>query len=438
MDRLLLRGGRLVDPASGADATCDVLAGDGRVLEVGERLSDAAAEVLDVEGAVVAPGLVDMHVHLREPGREDEETIETGSAAAALGGFTAVLAMPNTDPVCDNAAVAEKVAARGRWIGLCEIHPAGAITKGLEGKQISPVGEMVASAARVRLFTDDGRGVQDARLLRRAMEYMRGFGAVCAEHCDDASLSEGGQMHEGEFSSLLGLKGIPAEAEEIALARDLALARLTGVRFHALHVSTAGSVALIRRAKAQGLAVTAEATPHHCVLTDAELVSYDTNLKVNPPLRTAADVEAVRAGLADGTIDAIATDHAPHAAEEKEAEFEAAPPGMLGLETALAVVLTELVGGGVLGLPEAVRRMSANPARILGLDGQGGPVVAGAPANLVVFDPEARWKPDPSAFASLSRNTPWAGRELRGRVVHTLYGGRLVVRDGRLAAGARV
>jgi dihydroorotase len=267
------------------------------------------------------------------------------------------------------------------------------------------------------------------------MEYIKGFDVICAEHCEEEALAAGGQMHEGEFSSLLGLKGIPAEAEEIPLARDLALARLTGVRFHVLHVSTAGSVELIRRAKDAGLRVTAEATPHHLSLTDSELTSYDPNFKVNPPLRTNADVEAVVRGLADGTIDAVATDHAPHSAEEKESEFELAPPGFLGLETALGVIVAELVEPGIIGLPAMVERMSLNPARILGLDGFGGPVTAGAPANLTVFDPSAAWGVDPERFASLSRNTPWAGKALKGRVLHTVFQGRLVVRDGALLEG---
>lgn len=430
MDRVLFRGGRLVDPAAGVDATLDVLIGDGRVLDVGERLSGASAEEVDIAGAVIAPGLVDLHVHLREPGREDEETIASGSAAAALGGFTAMCAMPNTEPVCDNATVAEKVAARGRAVGLVEVAPAGAISKEEDGKELADIGEMVRSG--VRLFTDDGRCVQDALLLRRAMEYMKGFDAVCGEHCEDAYLSDGGQMHEGEFSSRLGLRGIPSEAEEVALSRDLALVRLTGVRFHAQHLSTAGSVELVRKAKGEGLRVTAEATPHHAVLTDAELTTYDTNFKVNPPLRSASDVEAVRRGLADGTIDAIATDHAPHSPEEKEAEFELAPPGMLGLETALAVTLTELVGGGVLSLAQAIGRLSTGPARILGLERHGGRVEAGSPANLVVFDPASEWVVDPSRLASRSSNTAWAGRRLVGKVVHTVFEGRLVVRDGAL------
>lgn len=430
MDKFLLRGGRVVDPASGTDSAADVLVGDGRIVEVGKKISASDAEIIDVDGAVVAPGLVDLHVHLREPGREDEETIASGSAAASRGGFTAIVAMPNTDPVCDNAAVADKVAARGRAVGLTEVLPAGAISKGLEGLDMAAIGEMARSSARVRIFTDDGKGVQNALLLRRAMEYIKGFDGICAEHCDEAALSEGGQMNEGEFSSSLGLRGIPAEAEEVALARDLALARLTGVRFHALHVSTAGSVELIRRAKAEGLRVSAEATPHHLSLTDAELVSFDPIFKVNPPLRAASDVEALRAGLADGTIDAIATDHAPHAVEEKESEFEIAPPGTVSLETALSVLLTELVTPGVLTLTELVAKLSTNPAKLLGLEGQGGPVAAGAPANLVVFDPDGIWTVEPATFASLSRNSMWAGRQLKGRVLHTVFGGRLVVRDG--------
>lgn len=435
MDDILLRGGRLVDPAGGVDATCDVLIKGGRIEAVGTGLDPGAAEVIDVDGAVVAPGFVDTHVHLREPGREDEETIASGSAAAVLGGFTAICAMPNSDPVCDNAAVAEKVAATGNFLGLTQVIPAGSLTQGLEGKHLAAIGEMATCNAKVRLFTDDGHGVQDARLLRRAMEYLKGFGAICAEHCDDESLSEGGHMHEGEYSSRLGLRGQPAEAEELALARDIVLARLTGARFHALHVSTAGSVEIIRRAKAEGLPVTAEATPHHLTLTDACLVGYDTNFKVNPPLRSANDVEALRAALADGTIDNIATDHAPHAAHEKEAEFEAAPPGLIGLETALGVILGEVVGSGALMLGDMIRRMSTAPARILGLQGQGGPLVPGARANVVVFDPTARWKVDPTMFASRSRNCPWAGKELVGRVMLTIFQGGIVGRGGHVLTG---
>ena len=431
MDRVLFKGGRLIDPASGTDATADVLVADGVVVDVGPRQSSTGFEVIEIDGAIICPGFVDMHVHLREPGREDEETILSGSAAAARGGFTAICAMPNTDPVCDNAAVAEKVASAAARLGLVQVLPAGAITQGLQGSQIAAIGEMTASAAGVRLFTDDGKGVQDSRLLRRAMEYIKGFDAICAEHCEEVSLSEDGQMHEGYFSDILGLKGIPAEAEEIALSRDLALARLTGVRFHAMHVSTAGSIELIRRAKAQGARLTAEVTPHHLTLTDAELQSFDPIFKVNPPLRSAGDVEACRRGLADGTIDAIATDHAPHAQQEKEAEFELAPPGMIGLETALSVVLTEVVGEGFVSLPEAIKLMSTSPARTLRLQGHG-EVVQGGAANLTVFDPEAEVIVDPAGFASRSRNSPWAGRRLKGKVLYTVFAGSLVVRDGEV------
>lgn len=438
MDRVLFKAARLIDPASRTDETADVLVFDGLVSDVGKKLTSSDAEIIDCDGAVIAPGLVDPHVHLREPGREDEETVASGSAAAAHGGFTAICAMPNTDPVCDNATVAEKISSRGRAAGLVEVLPAGAITKGLLGEELASIGEMTMSSARVRLFTDDGRGVQDSRLLRRAMEYIKGFDAVCAEHCDEETLSHAGQMNEGEFSSMLGLKGIPTEAEEIALARDLALAHLTGVKFHALHVSTAGAVELIRAAKARGLRVTAEVTPHHLVLTDAELVGYDTNYKVNPPLRSAADVEALRVGLADGTIDAIATDHAPHSSEEKETEFELAPPGMLGLETSLSVILTEIVGAGVITLPEMVERMSTDPSRVLGLGGHGGPVTPGGAANLIVFDPQGQWTVDPSRFASLSANSPWIGKKLKGAVLHTVFQGRLTLRDGELMQGALV
>lgn len=437
MSATLFKGGRLIDPASGFDGTCDVLVSGGKVIEVGVGLSPSGADVIDIDGLVVCPGFVDLHVHLREPGREDEETVATGSAGAALGGFTALGAMPNTDPVCDNAAVADKVHAAGVAAGYVKVVPAGALTKNLEGKVLSPVGEMVSSAARVRMFTDDGRGVQDSRMLRRAMEYIKGFDAICAEHCEDAALAEGGQMHEGYYSDLLGLKGIPAAAEDVHLARDLALAKLTGVRFHALHVSTAGSVELVRRAKADGVRVTAEVTPHHLKLTDSELSSFDPHYKVNPPLRSAGDVEAVRIGLADGTLDAYATDHAPHAPEEKESEFELAPPGMLGLETALGVMLTEVVADGVLTLPEALKVMSTNPARILRLDGHGGPIAEGAAANLTVFDPDHEWTVDPTLFASLSRNTPWAGRKLKGKVVHTMFDGILVVCGGKLTREVR-
>jgi dihydroorotase len=423
----------VVDPASDRDEMADVLVENGKIAALGTDLDPRGAEVIDANGSVVAPGLVDLHTHLREPGREDEETVATASAAAAAGGYTAVCAMPNTDPVTDTAAVAEKVWARARQVGLVQVAVAGALSKGLEGRKMSDIGDMRTSPAGVRIFTDDGHGVQDTLFARRVMEYLVAFDAVYAEHCEDAALAADGQMHEGERSVALGLPGIPAEAEELIAGRDIALARLTGCRLHLLHVSTAGTVDLVRSAKAEGLDVTCEATPHHFSLTDAVVEGYDPIFKVNPPLRSTHDVEAVVAGLRDGTIEAIATDHAPHAREEKEMEFAFAPPGMMGLETALGLTLTELVGKGHLSTIEAMRRLSYGPARILGLEDQGGPLAVGRPAHLVVFDPEAEWIVDPGKFASKSRNTPFAGRSLKGRVRHTIFGGLPTVRDGELS-----
>ena len=432
MNRFLLSGARIVDPASGKDEVADLVMEDGVIEAVGAGLAPKDAEVVDCSGAVVSPGFVDMHTHLREPGREDEETIASGSATAAAGGYTAICAMPNTDPVADSAAIVEKVWAAGRAAGLVDVVPAGALSKGLGGKEMADIGEMARSSARVRLFTDDGHGVQDALFARRAMEYLLAFDGIYAEHCEDAALAAGGQMHEGERSASLGLRGIPAEAEELMAARDIALARLTGCRLHLLHVSTAGTVELVRRAKADGLPVTAEATPHHFSLTDGALESYDPMAKVNPPLRTEVDRDAIVRGLADGTIDAIATDHAPHADHEKDQEISYAPPGMIGLETALALTITNLVEPGHLTLDHAITRLSVAPARILGLAGHGGPLAPGAPANLVVFDPTAEWIVDAARFHSKSRNTPFEGTTVRGRVIHTFFAGHPTVHDGEV------
>jgi dihydroorotase len=431
MKRTLLRGGRLVDPASGHDGVADVLLDGALVAEVGPGLEAAGAREVDCGGLVICPGLVDLHVHLREPGREDAETIETGSRAAALGGYTAVCPMPNTDPVADNAGVVEMVAARGREVGLVDVFPVGAVTVGRRGGELAELGAMARSAAAVDCFSDDGNPIREARLLRLALEYARAFDAVVADHAEDASLTDGAQMHEGEVSAMLGLAGWPAAAEEMVVARDLLLAELTGGRLHLCHLSTGGAVELVRAAKARGVRVTAEAAPHHFTLTDDAVRSYDPVFKVNPPLREKADLEAVRQGLADGTIDAIATDHAPHAREDKEVEWPAAPPGMLGLETALGLALTELVGPGYLELPAAVERLTAGPARCRRLPGHGGPVTPGAPANLTVLDPAARWTVDRAKLASRARNTPFHGRELTGRVVHTLLRGAFTVRDGK-------
>jgi dihydroorotase len=420
---VLIRGGTVVDATGSRRA--DVAVRDGVVAAVGEGLeAPSGAFVLDAGGCVVAPGLVDLHAHLRQPGREEAETVDTGARAAALGGFTAVVAMPNTDPPIDSAAVVREVLDLGA-AAPCDVRVAGAITKGRQGRELAPMGEMAALG--VRLFTDDGVGVQYARLMRRALEYASALGVVLAQHCEDDDLAAGGHMHEGEWSSRLGIPGIPAEAESMMVARDVALARLTGAPVHFLHLSTAAAVSMVRAAKAAGTEVTAEAAPHHFTLTDEVVASYDPVFKVNPPLRPPADVEAVKAGLADGTIDAIATDHAPHAQEDKEQPFDQAPPGMLGLETALALALTELE----LPLEKVLALLSWRPARIAGLTGQhGGPVAEGSPANLCVIDPAAAWVVEPERLASRSRNTPYAGRKLTGRVRHTILSGEPVVVDG--------
>jgi dihydroorotase len=425
--RIVVKGARVVDPAGGRDEVADLLIEDGRI--AAPEGSTSGATVVDANGLVVTPGLVDLHSHLREPGREDKETIETGCRAAAVGGYTAVSAMANTDPVADNAAVVHEVRDLAERAGMCDVFPVGAITRGLAGEEMAELGEMVQ--AGVRMFSDDGRCVPSTRVLRNALTYARAFdGAVIAEHCEDASLAEGGQMHEGYHSYSLGLAGQPREAEEIVVARDLALARLTGGRLHLCHLSSAGSVSLVRRAKAEGLRVTAEVTPHHLVFTDEDLRTYDSNFKVNPPLRTADDRDALIEGLADGTVDAVATDHAPHAVEEKETEFDQASFGTTGLETALAAVLTYVVGSGAMTLTGALEAMSTRPARILGTDDHGRPLEPGAPANVIAFDPAAEWVVEPP-FVSKSRNSAFLGRTLRGRVVHTIYRGELVVADGK-------
>jgi dihydroorotase len=422
---LVVRGGVVVD-ATG-ERRADVAVADGAVVAVEADLEPSSdAVVLDAGGCVVAPGLVDLHAHLREPGREEAERVESGARAAALGGYTAVVAMPNTEPPIDSVAVVRQVLDLGAT-AAADVAVAGAITVGREGERLAPLAEMAALG--VRLFTDDGAGVQDARLMRRALEYASALDVVLAQHCEEARLAAGGQMHEGEWSSRLGVPGIPAAAEELMVHRDISLARLTGGRVHFLHLSTATSVAMVEAAKAEGLPISAEAAPHHLCLTDAELAGYDPVFKVNPPLRAPSDVAAVRAGLASGAIDAIATDHAPHPQEAKEAPFDAAPPGMIGLETALAVALTEL--GGVLPIAAILALLCWRPARIAGLSADhGGPVAPGASANLCVIDPTASWVVDPVRMASQSRNTPFGGRRLNGRVRHTVYRGEPVVIDG--------
>jgi dihydroorotase len=404
----------------------DVMVQDGQVRAVASKIGEAPAGtvVLDATGCFVSPGLVDLHAHLREPGFEEAETVESGARAAALGGYTAVVAMPNTDPPVDCAAVVRELQQLA-IDACCDVRVAGAITAGREGRLLAPMVEMAQLG--VHIFTDDGNGVQDARLMRRALEYASALGVVLAQHCEDASLAAGGHMHEGEWSSRLGIAGQPAEAEELMVLRDLALARLTGGRIHFLHLSTAGSMAMLRGAKASGLPVTAEVTPHHLCLTDAEVASFDPVFKVNPPLRGADDVAALKLAVREGLVDAIATDHAPHTAETKEMPFDQAASGMIGLETALAVVLCES------GLPieRVLALMSWQPAAIAGLQGvHGGPVAPGQPANLCVIDPACEWMVQPERMASRSRNTPFARRRLTGRVRHTVLFGEPVVIDG--------
>ncbi len=419
--RVVLRGGRIVD--SRGERRADVAVDDGVVVEVGEQL--AGGRVIDATDCVVAPGFVDLHAHLREPGKEEAETIETGSRAGAMGGYTALVAMPNTDPPHDSVAVINFVREQGKRAGLVDVVPSGCITLGRNGEALAPLAEL--ASAGVRIFTDDGNGVQDELLMRRAMEYGTGLGITLAQHCEVATLTKGAVMNECQCCTSLGLPGWPSIAEELMVFRDIELARLTGARVHFLHLSTARSVELVRAAKRDGLPITAEVTPHHLALDETRLATFDTVYKVNPPLRSPADIAALRAGVIDGTIDAIATDHAPHPRRDKELSLDQAPFGMLGLETALGVAL------GVLqvDLTHLVRVMSINPARIAGIaDRHGRDIDAGAPANLVVFDPTVAWQVAPDSLASKSRNTPYVGMTLRGKVRHTMFNGTFTVLDG--------
>lgn len=413
----------MVDPSRDLDEVAELLIVGGRIEAVGRGLGvPDGAEIVDVAGKVVAPGLIDVHAHFREPGGEESETIATGARAAAAGGFTAVCVMPNTDPVTDNQAAVGFVVKQGAAAAAARVYPIGTISIGQQGQRLAEFGELVAAGAVA--VSDDGRPVVSSHLMRTALEYAQTFGIPVADHCEEPSMAAGGVMHEGIVSTRLGLKGIPAAAEEIMVARDLIVSELTGGHVHLCHVSTAGAVALVRWARERHVNVTAEATPHHLELTHEMCEGYDTNAKMNPPLRGPDDVAALQEGLRDGAIDVIATDHAPHHYEMKEREFDDAPFGIVGLETALAHGLTVLVGGGVLTLPTLIRRMSTEPARVFHLEG--GTLGRGRPADVVVFDPKARWTVDPAAFVSKSRNTPFSGREFRGRVERTIVGGRTV------------
>ena len=423
MTSLLLKGVR----PYGEDPV-DLAVRDGFVVET----ADADAHVIDATGLIALPGFVDLHTHLREPGREDTETIDSGSAAAALGGYTAVFAMANTDPVADNAVIVEHVWRRGREAGLVDVHPVGAVTVGLAGERLAELGTMAASQAQVRMFSDDGHCVADPLLMRRALEYSTALDVVIAQHAEEPRLTVGAQAHEGEHAARLGLAGWPAAAEEAIIARDCLLARQTGARLHICHVSTAGAAELLRWAKAQGITVSAEVTPHHLLLDDERLATYDPVNKVNPPLRTAADAKVLRAALAEGVLDCVATDHAPHAAQDKDCEWAAARPGMLGLQTALSVVVETMVRPGLLDWRGVARVMSERPAEIVGLTDQGRPIEPGEPANLVLVDPDATWTVRGAELASIAANTPYEGMTLPGRVVTTLLRGRVTARDRKV------
>ncbi len=425
---LLLRGIR----PYGVGDPVDLLVRGGVIAEMGAQLDEAGAERFDGGGLVALPGLVDLHAHLREPGREDAETIATGSAAAALGGYTAVFAMANTDPVADTAVVVEHVYRRGRDVGLVDVHPVGAVSAGLRGERLAELGAMAASAAAVRMFSDDGVCVHDSLLMRRALEYVRGLGGVVAQHAEDPRLTAGAQAHEGEVAARLGLAGWPAAAEESIVARDCLLARDAAAALHVCHVSTAGTVEVLRWAKQRGIRVSAEVTPHHLLLTDERLAGYDPVNKVNPPLRTAADTAALRAALADGIVDCVATDHAPHAGQDKDCEWSVARPGMLGLQTALSVVVATMVRPGLLDWRGVARVMSERPARIGGATDQGRPIAVGEPATLILVDPDAAWTVRGAQLASLSDNTPFEGMELPGRVLVTMLRGAITAEDGKV------
>lgn len=425
----ILKGARVIDPNRKVDEVRDILVVDGSIAAMEKKINISGAQVIDLTGLILTPGLIDMHVHFREPGYEYKEDIETGSRSAAAGGFTTVACMPNTKPPVDNAMMVEYVKSRALKSGLVRVLPIGCVSKGLEGKEIAEMGDMVEAGAVA--FSDDGRPVADSSLMRKALMYASMFDRVIIDHCEDPGLFEGGQVNEGYISTLLGLQGIPASAEEIMVARNILLARETGTRVHIAHVSTKGSVELIRRAKAEGVKVTCEATPHHLTLTEEAVVGYDTNAKMNPPLRTKEDVEALLEGLKDGTIDVIATDHAPHSIDEKDVELDKASFGIVGLETSLGIILTHIVGKGKLDLGQAIEKMTIGPARALGIDA--GSLTIGKPADITVIDPDLEWTVDKNKFFSKGRNTPFHGWKLKGKAVLTMVGGKIVYADENIS-----
>lgn len=418
---LLIKKGRVLDPASHLDKVLDIFIEDGRIKRIAKDIDLTCEEVIDASGKVVIPGLIDMHTHLREPGREDEETIESGTCAAARGGFTTICCMPNTDPAIDDPSLVEFIYKQAENKGIVEVLPIAAISKDRKGKDLSPMGRLKAAGAVA--FSDDGDWIANSSLMRRALEYLKSFNLVLISHCEDRNLSGNGVVNEGYFSTITGLEGIPREAEEVALFRDLALARMSGSSLHVAHVSTARSVKLIREAKQVGVKVTAEVTPHHFTLTEKEVTSFDTNTKVNPPFRGGEDIEALKEGLIDAAIDVIATDHAPHIIEEKEKNYADAPFGIIGLETALGLVIKELVEKRILSLMEAIAKLTINPARILGIDR--GRIKEGVKANITILDPDKVWLVKEEELASKSRNSPFIGWKLPGKIEWTIVGGKI-------------
>lgn len=428
MKKFIIKGGRVIDPYYGLDEKRDIFIQNGRVKKLEKRIdiSSKGVKIVNASDKVVTPGFIDLHTHLREPGREDEETILTGTKAASHGGFTSVLCMPNTDPPIDDESVVRFILKQQEQAGYARVYPVGAITKGLMGEELTEIGHLVG--AGVVGISDDGNSVMNSELMRRALEYSRMFGIPVISHCEDLLLTAGGVMNEGYYSTLFGLRASPPIAEEVMVARDIILAEYTRSHIHITHVSTGGSVELIRRAKERGVRITSDTAPHYFTLNESMLRDYNPNLKINPPLRSLEDVEAIKDGLRDGTIDAIATDHAPHTQAEKEVEFDLAPPGIVGVETALGLVLKELVDPGVLSLPDAIGKLTSSPSRIVSLPG--GKLKIGSPADITIFDPRSVWICEPSKFVSKSKNSPFKGWTLKGKVEHVFVDGEPVIREG--------